>query len=54
MQIDEPTVFEAVTRQMVETVATELREIRNRVDGVLWMVGGAILVDAVLRILGRG
>ncbi|MDQ2684105.1 MAG: hypothetical protein M3Y37_11325 [Chloroflexota bacterium] len=54
MDNDEPTVFEAVTRQMVETVAGELREIRNRVDGVLWMVGGAIIIDAILRVLGRG
>jgi hypothetical protein len=51
---DDPTAFEAVTRQMVETVATELREIRGRVDGVLWMVGTAIVIDAVLRVIGRG
>ena len=33
----EPSVFEAVTRQMVEALSEELREIRHRVDGLLWM-----------------
>ncbi len=54
MPTDEPSVYEAITRQMVETLSAELREIRGRVDGVLWMVGGAIVIDAVLRVLGRG
>jgi hypothetical protein len=49
---DDPTVFEAITRQMVETLAQELREIRRRVDGLLWMGAGAILVDTVLRVAG--
>ena len=49
----EPSVFEAVTRQMVETVAEELREIRQRVDGVLWMIGGSIVLDLGMRLLGR-
>ncbi len=49
---DDPSVFEAVTRQMVETLADELREIRRRVDGLLWMVAGAILIDTILRMAG--
>ena len=48
----EPSTFEAVTRQMVETLAEELREIRHRVDGLLWMGAGAILLDTVLRLAG--
>ncbi len=47
-----PSAFEAVTRQMVEGVADELREIRHRVDNLLWMVGGAILLDTALRVMG--
>jgi hypothetical protein len=39
---------------MVESLAAELREIRGRVDGVLWMVGAAIVIDAVLRVIGHG
>lgn len=47
-----PSAFEAVTRQMVDTVSEELREIRNRVDNLLWMVAGAILLDTALRVMG--
>jgi len=47
-----PSAFEAVTRQMVDTVSDELREIRHRVDNLLWMVAGAILLDTALRVAG--
>ena len=47
-----PGAFEAVTRQMVDTVSEELREIRHRVDNLLWMVAGAILLDTALRVVG--
>ena len=47
-----PNAFEAVTRQMVEGVSDELREIRHRVDNLLWMVAGAILLDTALRVAG--
>ena len=49
---DPPGVFEAVTRQMVKVVSEELREIRHRVDNLLWMVAGAILLDTALRVMG--
>ena len=52
MSDEQPSVFEAITRQMVESVADELREIRRRVDGLLWMLAGAIVVDLVLRLTG--
>jgi uncharacterized protein YjeT (DUF2065 family) len=47
-----PTVYEAVTRRMVEAVAEELKEIKSRLNGLLFMVAGAILVDLVLRLAG--
>ena len=47
-----PTVYEAVTRRMVESVAEELKEIKSRLNGLLFMVAGAILVDTVLRLVG--
>jgi len=49
---DSPSAFEAVTRQMVKVVSEELREIRHRVDNLLWMVAGAILLDTALRVMG--
>lgn len=44
--------YEAVTRQMVEALADDLREIKNRVGGLVWMVVAAIVIDVVLRIVG--
>lgn len=52
MELGSPSVYEAVTRRMVETVAEELKEIKNRLNGLLFMVAGAILVDLVLRLAG--
>jgi hypothetical protein len=44
--------YEAVTRQMVESLAEELREIKNRVGNLIWMIVAAIVIDVVLRIAG--
>jgi hypothetical protein len=44
------TAYEAVTRQMVEALGEELKEIRGRLNGLLFMLAGAIVVDIVLRI----
>lgn len=52
MDLGTPTVYEAVTRRMVEAVAEELKEIKTRLNGLLFMVAGAILVDMVLRLAG--
>ena len=46
------SVFEAVTREMVEHLAADLKEIKTRLDSVLWLLGGTILVDVVLRLAG--
>lgn len=45
--------FEAVTRQMVESMADELREIRNRLNSLLFMMAGAIVLDIVSRVTGQ-
>ena len=46
------TAYEAVTRQMVEGLARELGEIKGRLNGLLFMVAGAIVVDVALRLAG--
>ncbi|HKG24956.1 MAG TPA: hypothetical protein VKB09_04865 [Thermomicrobiales bacterium] len=48
------SAYEAVTRQMVEGLADDLKEIRGRLNGLLWMVAAAILVDVVMRVAGVG
>ncbi|HYJ13758.1 MAG TPA: hypothetical protein VEW66_09205 [Thermomicrobiales bacterium] len=45
--------FEAVTRQMVESMADELHEIRNRLNSLLFMMAGAIVLDVVSRLTGQ-
>ena len=52
MAEEEPSAYEAVTRNMVETVSREIREIRQRIDGLLWLGASALLVDVVMRITG--
>lgn len=52
MELKPSSAYEAVTRQMVEALAEELREIKDRMNGMLWMVAGAILLDVVLRLAG--
>jgi phage terminase large subunit-like protein len=47
-----PGAFEAVTRQMVESLSDDLREIRSRVESLVWMIAGAILLDTALRVMG--
>lgn len=44
--------YEAVTRQMVEDIAAELREIKGRLNNLLFMIAAAVLLDVVARMLG--
>lgn len=46
------SAYEALTRQMVEGLAADLAEIKGRLDGLLFMVGGAIVLDVALRLAG--
>jgi hypothetical protein len=47
------SIYEAVTRQMVEGLRDELREIKERLNGLLFLIAGAMLVDMALRLTGR-
>ncbi|HEY8447213.1 MAG TPA: hypothetical protein VIL01_08905 [Thermomicrobiales bacterium] len=49
-----PSAYEAVTRQMVESLEEELREIKGRLNGLLWMVASAIVLDIAIRLAGAG
>ncbi|MEZ4496867.1 MAG: hypothetical protein R2845_08865 [Thermomicrobiales bacterium] len=44
------TAYEAVTRQMVESLRDDLREIRGRINGLLFVMIGAVGAEAILRI----
>ena len=45
------TAFEAITRQMVESLTDDLREIKGRLNSLIFMMVGAILLDVVSRML---
>jgi hypothetical protein len=46
------SVYEAVTRQMVESLRDELREIKGRLNTLLFMMVGAIMIELAMRIIG--
>ena len=46
------SAYEAVTRQMVEDLGREIGEIKGRLNGLLFMVAGAIVLDVLLRLSG--
>ncbi|HVL23669.1 MAG TPA: hypothetical protein VM450_06270 [Thermomicrobiales bacterium] len=46
------SAYEAVTRQMVESLADDLKDIKTRLDNLFYMVIGAIVVDLVARWIG--
>lgn len=46
--------YELVTRQMLEDMRTELAELKARLNGLLFMVAGALLVEVILRLVRPG
>jgi len=48
------SAYEALTRQMVEDLADDLAEIKGRLNGLLWMVASALLLDLIVRLTGTG
>lgn len=45
------TAFEVITRQMVESLTEELRDIKSRLNGLIFMMIGAILLEIVSRMM---
>lgn len=50
VNLDPATMYEVLTRQMVSDLTEELREIRLRVNGLLFLTTGAVIADIVLRL----
>ena len=46
--------YEVVTRQMVVGLSEELREIKTRLNGLLFMVAGSMLLEVLNRLIGPG
>ena len=51
IDLDPASVYELLTRQMVGDLAEELREIRLRVNGLVFVTVGAVVAEVVLRLM---
>lgn len=51
LDLSPASTFEALTRQMVETLVEEVREIRTRLNSLVFMMVGAMLLDVIARIV---
>ena len=54
IDLEPASAYEAVTRQMVEGLRDELREIRSRINGLLFIMVGTVVTEVTLRIAGVG
>ncbi len=48
------STYEAITRMMVERLSEDVREIRNKINGLFWLIAGTVVVDIVMRMAGLG
>ena len=46
------SAYEAVTRQMVVSLGDDVREVKTRVNYLLFMVAGAIMLEMAMRLVG--
>ena len=52
IDMEPASAYEAVTRQMVEGLRDELREIRGRINSLIFLLVGTLIGEVVLRLLG--
>ncbi len=45
------SVYEMITRQMLQELREDVAEVKGRVNTLLWMVAGAILLDLLARLV---
>ncbi len=50
LDLDPRSAYELLTRQMVAGLTEELREIRQRVNGLLFVTVTAVIADVVIRL----
>lgn len=51
-EVDErpKSVYELMTRRMLEELRDDMGEVKGRVNALLWLMVGAILVELVMRV----
>jgi hypothetical protein len=50
LDLDPHSAYELLTRQMVQSLSEELREIRVRVNGLIFVTLGAVVTEVLLRL----
>jgi len=50
--LDPASAYEAITRQIVDGLREDVAEIKGRLNGLLWLMAGAIAIDIVMRLGG--
>ena len=51
IELGPASTYEALTRQMVERMADDLNEIKGRLNGLLFLVAGAVILDMLARLM---
>ena len=54
VKVGPSSAYEAVTRSMVDGLADDVKEIRNRINGMFWLIAGTVTIDLVMRIASVG
>ena len=51
-EVDErpKSVYELITRRMLEELREDISEVKGRVNALLWLMVGAILMELVMRV----
>ena len=45
------SVYEVVTRRMLEDLKEDVSEVKGRVNALLWLVAGAVVLEMVVRLV---
>jgi hypothetical protein len=48
------SAFEAVTREMVRSLRDEVRDVKHRINQLITLIIGAILLEVLMRLIGVG
>ncbi len=53
LDVNPRSVYEIVTRQMLEALSDDVKAVRERVDALFFMLVASIAIDLLLRLAGR-
>ena len=54
VNMDPGSVFEVLTRQKVERLAEDVKEIRDRINNLFWLIAATVVLDVVSSLAGVG